>query len=375
MNKLKVMTILGTRPEIIRLSCVMARLDKYVDHKIVHTDQNYDYELNEIFFKELNVRKPDYFLGVDHSSLGAVMGNILISIEKVLEKERPDAVLILGDTNSSIAGIMVKRMKIPIYHMEAGNRCFDLNVPEEINRRIIDHISDFNLVYTEHARRHLLSEGLPHRRIYLTGSPMKEVLSTHMDKIQSSKILDQLGLEQEGYFIASIHREENVDNKENLGLLLRSLNLICEEYGFPVIVSTHPRTRKRLEALAETKPHPNIQFLKPFGFFDYNYLQMNAFCAISDSGTISEESSILSFQAVTVRNAMERPEALDTGNIVLTGLNPVTIVQAIKVVTEENASQHKHSIPAEYEIENVSQRVVKLIVGTAKLSNMWDRIN
>ena len=375
MNKLKVMTILGTRPEIIRLSCVMALLDKYVDHKIVHTGQNYDYELSEIFFNELNVRKPDHFLGVDHSSLGAVMGNILISIEKVLEKERPDAVLILGDTNSSIAGIMAKRMKIPIYHMEAGNRCFDLNVPEEINRRIIDHISDFNLVYTEHARRHLLSEGLPHRRIYLTGSPMKEVLLTHMEKIKSSKILEQLGLKKGGYFIASIHREENVDNKENLDLLLRSLDLICEEYGLPVIVSTHPRTRKRLEGLPDVKLHANIQFLKPFGFFDYNHLQMNAFCAISDSGTISEESSILSFPAITVRNAMERPEVLDTGNIILTGLNPETIVQAINLVTEENASQSKHPIPAEYEIENVSQRVAKLIIGTAKLSNKWDGIS
>ena len=375
MNKLKVMTILGTRPEIIRLSCVMALLDKYVDHKMAHTGQNYDYELNEIFFNELNVRKPDYFLGVDHSSLGAVMGNILISIEKVLEKEKPEAVLILGDTNSSIAGIMAKRMKIPIYHMEAGNRCFDLNVPEEINRMIIDHISDFNLVYTEHARRHLLSEGLPHRRIYLTGSPMKEILLTHMEKIKSSKILDQLGLKKDGYFIVSIHREENVDNKENLGLLLRSLDLVCEEYGLPVVVSTHPRTRKRLEALSEAKLHADIQFLKPFGFFDYNHLQMNAFCAISDSGTISEESSILSFPAITVRNAMERPEALDTGNIVLTGLNPDTILQSIKVVTEENNYMGKHPVPEEYKIENVSQRVVKLIIGTAKLSHLWDGIN
>jgi len=375
MNKLKVTTILGTRPEIIRLSCVMALLDKYVEHKIVHTGQNYDYELNEIFFKELKIRKPDYFLGVSTESLGTVLGNTLIAIEKVFEKERPDAVLILGDTNSSIAGIMAKRMKIPIYHMEAGNRCFDLNVPEEINRRIIDHISDFNLVYTEHARRHLLSEGLPHRRIYLTGSPMKEVLLTHMEKIESSKIMEQLGLKKDGYFIVSIHREENVDNKENLGLILRSLELVCEEYNLPVIVSTHPRTRKRLEALSEKKLHTSIQFLKPFGFFDYNYLQMNTFCAISDSGTISEESSILSFPAITARNAMERPEALDAGNIVLTGLNPDTILQSIKVVTEENASQRKHPIPTEYEIGNVSQRVVKLIVGTAKLSHLWDGIN
>jgi len=375
MNKLKVMTILGTRPEIIRLSCVMACLDKYVDHKIVHTGQNYDYELNEIFIKELNVRKPDYFLGVDHSSLGAVMGNILISIEGVLEKEKPDAVLILGDTNSSIAGIMAKRMKIPIYHMEAGNRCFDLNVPEEINRRIIDHISDFNLVYTEHARRHLLSEGLPHRRIYLTGSPMKEVLLTYMDKIKSSKILDQLGLKQDDYFIVSIHREENVDNKENLVLLLRSLELVCKEYNLPMIVSTHPRTRKRLETLSKANLQTNMRFLKPFGFFDYNHLQMHAFCAVSDSGTISEESSILSFPAITVRNAMERPEALDTGNIILTGLNPDTILQAIKMVTKEKTSLSKHSIPAEYEVENVSQRVVKLIIGTAKLSHLWDSIS
>jgi UDP-N-acetylglucosamine 2-epimerase (non-hydrolysing) len=374
MKKLKVMTILGTRPEIIRLSCVMALLDKYVDHKIVHTGQNYDYELNEIFFKELNVREPDYFLGVDHSSLGAVLGNIIISIEKILQQEKPDAVLILGDTNSSIAGIMAKRMKIPVYHMEAGNRCFDLNVPEEVNRRIIDHISDINLVYTEHARRHLLSEGLPHRRIYLTGSPMKEVLMTHMDKIKSSKILDELGLKKDKYFIVSIHREENVDYKENLILILRSLKLVCEEYDLPVIVSTHPRTRKRIEALSDTKLHRNIQFLKPFSFFDYNHLQMHAFCALSDSGTISEESSILSFPAITVRNAMERPEALDTGNIVLTGLNPDTILQSIKIVTEKTNSSIKHTIPAEYEIENVSERVVKLIVGTAKLSHIWDGI-
>lgn len=375
LSPLKVMTILGTRPEIIRLSRVMALLDKYVDHKIVHTGQNYDYELNEIFFNELNVRKPDYFLGVDHSSLGAVLGNILISIEKILEKEKPDAVLILGDTNSSIAGIMAKRMKIPIYHMEAGNRCFDFNVPEEINRRIIDHISDFNLVYTEHARRHLLSEGLPHRRIYLTGSPMREVLLTHMSEIESSKILQELKLKRDSYFIASIHREENVDNKENLAILLRSMELVCDTYDLPVIVSTHPRTRKRLEALSNDKINRGIRFLKPFGFFDYIHLQMHAFCAISDSGTISEESSILSFPAITVRNAMERPEALDTGNIILTGLDPEIIVQAIKLVTNEKKSLRESPIPAEYGVENVSQRVVKLIIGTAKLSHIWDGIS
>jgi len=374
-SKLKVMTILGTRPEIIRLSRVMALLDKYVEHKIVHTGQNYDYELNEIFFKDLKVRKPDYFLEVDPSSLGSVYGNILISIEKVLEKESPDAVLILGDTNSSIAGIMAKRMKIPIYHMEAGNRCFDLNVPEEVNRKIIDHISDFNLVYTEHARRNLLSEGLPHRRIYLTGSPMKEVLSGYMDRIKASNILDQLNLKPNGYFVVSTHREENVDNKKNLALLMQSLELICEEYDLPVIVSTHPRTRKRLQALPDRKMHSNIQFLKPFGFFDYNHLQMRAFCVVSDSGTISEESAILSFPAVTIRNAMERPEALDTGNIVLTGLNPKTVLQAIHLVTQERNSLPTQPIPMEYEIDNVSQRVVRLIIGTAKLSNLWAGIS
>lgn len=374
MKKIKVMTILGTRPETIRLSRVMALLDKYTDHIIVHTGQNYDYELNEIFFKDLNVRKPDYFLAIDCSTLGNIYGNILISIEKVLIKERPDAVLILGDTNSAIAGIMAKRMKIPIYHMEAGNRCFDFNVPEEINRRIIDHISDFNLVYTEHARRHLLSEGIPHRRIYLTGSPMKEVLLHNMNKIQTSKILDELKLKQDGFFLVSMHREENVDNKTHLLSLLNALELVCKEFALPVIVSTHPRTRKRIDALAETKLNSNIQFLKPFGFIDYVYLQMNAFCVISDSGTISEESSILRFPAITIRNAFERPEALDSGNIILTGISPDTIIQAVKMVTQERESIKKYSIPVEYEIENLSQRVVKLIIGTSKLSHLWDGI-
>lgn len=368
------MTILGTRPEIIRLSCVMKRLDRYVDHKIVHTGQNYDYELNEIFFKELQVRKPDYFLGVDPSSLGTVLGNILIAIEKILAAEQPDAVLILGDTNSSIAGIMAKRMKIPLYHMEAGNRCFDFNVPEEINRRIIDHISDFNLVYTEHARRHLLAEGLPHRRIYLTGSPMKEVLLTHLESIQASTVLSQLELQENRYFVVSMHREENVDNKAHLRVLLNAFQMIHETYHLPMIVSTHPRARKRLEGLSPAELNADIRFLKPFGFFDYNQLQMHAFCVISDSGTISEESSILSFPAITIRNAIERPEALDTGHIILTGVNPDTILQAIHLVTQEHLSLRRHPIPTDYAIENVSQRVVKLIIGTAKLSHLWDGI-
>ena len=283
-SSLKVMTILGTRPEIIRLSRVLALLDLYVHHIIVHTGQNYDYELNEIFFKDLDIRKPDYFLHVDTTSLGTILGDTIIKIEQVLKKERPDAVLILGDTNSSIAGIMAKRMKIPIYHMEAGNRCFDLNVPEEINRRIIDHISDFNLVYTEHARRHLLSEGLPHRRIYLTGSPMYEVLAHYKNRIDASGILITLDLQNQGYFVVSIHREENVDNPENLEKILIILNSLVERYNVPVIVSTHPRTRKRLGSIQGVKMSPKIRFLKPFGFFDYVHLEMHALCTLQTVG-------------------------------------------------------------------------------------------
>lgn len=371
---MKVVTILGTRPEIIRLSCVLSMLDKHVDHKIVHTGQNYDYELNEIFFKDLNVRKPDYFMNVDTSSLGRVYGNILISSEEILKKEQPDVVLILGDTNSSIAGIIAKRLKIPIYHMEAGNRCFDFNVPEEINRRIIDHISDFNLVYTEHARRHLISEGIPHRRIYLTGSPMKEVLLTHMDRIKKSKALKKLELEKDKYFLASIHREENVDNSLHLSNLLTALEKIVEEYEFPIIVSTHPRTSKRLQQLKDKKINKQIRFLKPFGFLDYINLQMNAKCVISDSGTICEESAILAFPAITVRNSIERPEAMDVGTIVTTGLDPQTIIDAIRLQTSPQIKDAKYKIPPDYEVDNTSFRVVKLILGTTKLGHIWDNI-
>jgi UDP-N-acetylglucosamine 2-epimerase (non-hydrolysing) len=374
MAKLKVITILGTRPEIIRLACTMALLDKHVDHKIVHTGQNYDYELSEVFFKELQVHKPDYFLNVNTSSLGQVYGNILIAIEPILKKERPDAVLILGDTNSSIAGIIARRMKIPIYHMEAGNRCFDLNVPEEINRRIIDHISDYNLVYTEHARRHLLSEGIPHRRIYLTGSPMKEVLMTHLARIKASNALSELGLEKGKYFLVSAHREENVDNKENLLKILASLEKIYNEFKLPVIVSTHPRTRKRLETLGKTNIPDGVKFLKPFGFLDYNWLQMNACCVLSDSGTICEESAILNFPAITIRNAIERPEAMDAGTIIMTGLEPEVIVSAIRIQISEDNKKMPRRIPADYEIENTSYRVVKLIIGTSRLSHIWDNI-
>ena len=370
------MTIVGTRPEIIRLAAVMKLLDQYVDHKMIHTGQNYDYELNQVFFDDLGLRKPDFYLGVDTSSLGRVLGETLIKVEEIFAVERPDAVLILGDTNAAIAGIMAKRMKIPIYHMEAGNRSFDFNVPEEINRRIIDHIADFNLVYTENSRRHLLAEGLPHRHVYVTGSPMYEVLSQYKDKIAGSRILDTLKLEKGKYFIVSCHREENVDYPSNLRKIITFLNAIAEKYDMPVVVSTHPRTRKRIEALGEINIDPRIQWLKPFGFFDYNALQLNAKCAISDSGTISEESSMMNFPAITIRQALERPEALDAGTIILTGLDPETVMDSIEVVLAEfaaNGGKYDRICP-EYQVTNTSWRVLKLILGTAKLANRWQGI-
>ena len=378
MSKIKVVTVLGTRPEIIRLSRVMARLDEFTDHIIVHTGQNYDYELNEVFFKDLGVRKPDHFLGVGGGTLGETLGNILRSTEQVLEQEKPDAVVILGDTNSAISAIMARRMKIPVYHMEAGNRSFDMNVPEETNRRLVDHIADFNLVYTEHARRHLLSEGLPHRRIVLTGSPMREVLEHYRDRIEASGILSELDLQARRYFVVSLHREENVDSKPRLIALMEALEELARRYDFPIILSTHPRTRKRLEALEGMSFDARIKFNKPFGFHDYNHLQMNAFCAISDSGTIAEESSILGFPAITPRDAIERPEAVDAGCIIMTGLDRDVIVNGVETATklfEERAANNvAQPVPADYCITNTSERVVSLIVGTAKLSNSWDGI-
>ncbi len=375
MKNLKVMTILGTRPEIIRLASVMSALEKYTEHVLVHTGQNYDYELNQVFFDDLKVRQPDYFLGVDTSSLGKTLGEILIETEKVLLKEKPDAVLVLGDTNSAIALLMAKRMKIPTYHMEAGNRSFDANVPEENNRKMVDHLADFNLVYTEHARRHLLAEGLPHRFIYLTGSPMREVLESVNGEIESSDILEELNLQRKKYFIISVHREENVDSRENLEKVVKCLKAINKEYNYPVIVSTHPRTKNRLEALGVDLENSDIRFLKPFGFFDYNKLQIESFCAVSDSGTISEESAILNFPAVTLRNSIERPEALDTGSIVLAGLNPEILMQAINIVTTENEWVSEREIPEEYQIRNTSLRVLKLITGTAKLVSRWRNLD
>jgi len=370
----KVITILGTRPEIIRLSCTMALLDQHLDHVIVHTGQNWDYELNEVFFKDLKVRKPDHFMNVDTSSIGHVYGGILVAAEEILLREKPDAVLILGDTNSSIAGIIAKRLKIPVFHMEAGNRCFDFNVPEEINRRIIDHISDFNLCYTEHARRHLLSEGLPHRRIYITGSPMREVLETNMERINASSALSDLALQPGKYFLASIHREENVDRRESLTALLDAFEALVEKYDLPVIVSTHPRTRKRLEKLGRAATADKVRFMKPFGFLDYVNLQMHAACVLSDSGTICEESSILDFPAVTVRTALERPEAMDTGSIILTGLDRATIVHAVEVQMAADIRSKGMCVPSDYDVTNTAHRVLKIILGTAKLSNPWSGI-
>ena len=378
MKKLKVMTIVGTRPEIIRLSRVIPLLDEYTNHILVHTGQNYDYELNEIFFKELDLRKPDHLMNVDTSSLGAAVGDIIRKSEEVLKKEKPDALLVLGDTNSCLAAYMAKRKHIPIFHMEAGNRSFDFNVPEEINRRIIDHIADFNLVYTEHARRHLLSEGLQHQRIYLTGSPMWEVLQQNMSKIKQSDVLAKLNLEKKKYLVVSVHREENVDNEQNLKQILSVLNSLAELYNVPVIVSTHPRTRKRIEALNQEKAqtfHPLIQSLKPFGFMDYVHLQMNAMCTISDSGTISEESAMLSFPAISLRQSMERPEAQDAGTIILTGFNADVVLNSVKAVIEEHSEKKYTEIAKEYQIDNTSWRVVKLVLGNTKLSNKWWGVN
>jgi UDP-N-acetyl-L-fucosamine synthase len=372
--QIKVMTIIGTRPEIIRLSRTMALLDEYVNQIIVHTGQNYDYELNEIFFNDLELRKPDYFLNVDISSVGASVGDIIRKSEEVMKKESPNAVLVLGDTNSCLAAYMAKRLHIPVFHMEAGNRSYDFNVPEEINRRIIDHIADFNLVYTEHARRHLISEGLPHRRIYLTGSPMKEVLDFYLPKIRQSEVLKLLNLEKGNYFVVSTHREENVDHSENLNKIIAVLNSLAKEYNFPVIVSTHPRTRKRLESITGQDIDNRIQFLKPFGFSDYIFLQLNAACTLSDSGTISEESSILSFPAISLRQSMERPEAQDAGTIILTGFEPQVVLDSVRLVIEEHKKGTYTNISEDYLITNTSWRTLKLIMGNTSLSNLWHGI-
>jgi UDP-N-acetylglucosamine 2-epimerase (non-hydrolysing) len=366
----KVMTFVGTRPEIIRLSRVLARLDDMVDHVLVHTGQNYDYELNGIFFDEMGIRRPDHFLEVDTSSLGRVLGQTLYKSEAVIYAERPDVVLVLGDTNSSIAALMAKRMRVPVYHMEAGNRCFDENVPEETNRRLVDHVADFNLVYTEHARRNLLAEGLHPRRILLTGSPMKEVLQHHAAQFANSRILDTLDLVPQNYLLASAHREENVDDPRRLSLLLDCLAAAREHSDMPVLVSTHPRTRKRLQALG--RDVEGVTFHPPLGFIDYVRLQQDALCVLSDSGTISEESSILGFPAVTLRDSVERPEALDTGSIIMTGLDPDNIVEAIDLLNQER--KNPHVIPQDYAIDNCSERAVRFILSTYRRHAVWSGV-
>jgi UDP-N-acetylglucosamine 2-epimerase len=370
---LKVMTIVGTRPEMIRLSRVIARLDETVDHVLVHTGQNYDYTLNGVFFRDLGIREPDHLLGVDTSSLGHVLGETLIRTEEVLLAERPDAVLILGDTNSSIAAVMAKRMRIPVYHMEAGNRCFDERVPEETNRRLVDHVADFNLVYTEHARRNLLAEGLHPSRIMLTGSPMGEVLDAYLPQIQASDVLTRLGLTERSYFLVSAHREETVDSPDRLRTLLDCLAAVHTEWQLPILVSTHPRTRKRLRALPSWTEPDGIVFQEPFGFHDYNRLQLSAACVLSDSGTIAEESSILAFPSLTLRESIERPEALETGAIMMTGLDVEDVVQTIRLVMGEDRIPEltQSQLPSEYAIANVSGRVVKFILSTAARHRSW----
>ena len=396
MKKLKVLTVVGTRPEIIRLSRVMAALDasEAIEHITVHTGQNYDYELNEIFYEDLGIRKPDYFLNAAGANASATIGQILINIDPVLEKENPDAFLVLGDTNSCLCAIPAKKRHIPIFHMEAGNRCFDQRVPEETNRKIVDHVADINLTYSSIAREYLLREGLPADRVIKTGSPMFEVLNYYMPKIISSDVLSRLGIEKEKYFVVSAHREENINSEKNFNGLITSLNMIAEKYGYPIIVSTHPRTRKRLESLVtksrtegitelhgeknsalsnsvefsetklnETFIHPLIQWMKPLGFSDYNALQLNAFAVLSDSGTISEESSIMNFRALNIREAHERPEAMEEASVMMVGLNPERILQGLTQLQYQKTGKERNFREVEdYRMPNVSEKVVRIIL-------------
>lgn len=372
---LKVMTIVGTRPEIIRLSRVIARLDACVDHVLVHTGQNYDPMLNDVFFEELDIRRPDRTLGIDTSSLGRVLGETLIRTEEVMTEARPDAVLLLGDTNSCIAAVMAKRMRVPVYHMEAGNRCFDDRVPEETNRRLVDHVADFNLVYTEHARRNLLYEGIHPQTIVLTGSPMREVLDYYRHSIDASDAVARLGLTPGDFLLVSAHREENVDSAENLRTLLATLRAIARRYELPVVVSTHPRTRNRLRRLGGSEPSDGIVFHEPFGFLDYCSLQLQARCVLSDSGTVSEESAILGFPAVTLRTRIERPEAVDAGTIVTTGLEVGPVTAGIQLVlgAAADGSAPVRTLPAEYQVRDTSHRVVNAILSTAWASGRSGR--
>ncbi|WP_211439864.1 non-hydrolyzing UDP-N-acetylglucosamine 2-epimerase [Corynebacterium glutamicum] len=368
-QKLKVMTVVGTRPEIIRLACVIKRFDKYTDHILVHTGQNYDYSLNQVFFDDLGLKSPDHFLGVDTSSLGAVLGDVMRGTEKVLLEEKPDAMVVLGDTNSCIAAVIGKRLKVPVFHLEAGNRSFDPNVPEEINRHLVDHVSDYNLAYTENSRRNLLSEGLKPQDVTVIGSPMLEVLNTYKAQIEASDVLERLGLPKRGYLLASIHREENVDRKDRLEMVLRSLNAVAEDQGLPLLLSTHPRTRKRLEQF-DLFASNNIRLHEPLGFHDYNKLQTSARCVISDSGTIAEESSMLQFPSVTLRDAIERPEAVDTGAIIITGLDPDDVVDSVRIATEQFAIDGPPTVPNDYSISDTSRRVLNFVRSHASTHHM-----
>jgi UDP-N-acetylglucosamine 2-epimerase (non-hydrolysing) len=363
----KVLTIVGTRPELIRLSRVIARLDDELEHRLVHTGQNWDPQLRDIFFTELGLRAPDHWLDVPVSSLGATLGGVLTAIEPVLLAERPDAVLVLGDTNSCLAAIMAKRLGIPVFHMEAGNRSFDENVPEETNRRIIDHTADFNLCYTEHARRNLLAEGLPARRIFVTGSPLAEVLAAYADRIDASSVLDRLGLEPGGYYLVSMHREENVDDPARLAVLTAAIAALARDTGRRVIVTTHPRLRARLDGSGE----PGVEYRAPFGYLDYNKLQRSARCVLSDSGTVSEEAALTPFPAVTIRDSMERPEALDTGTIVLTGVDSAAIARAVTLVCAQWDAGVRPAVPAGYEVSDCSLRVGRLLTGLVGVHAQW----
>lgn len=370
MNKLKVMTIVGTRPEIIRLSACIKACDKYFDHVLVHTGQNWDYTLNKVFFEDLELRDPDHYLDGVGKNLGETMGNIIAKSYDVMLKESPDALLILGDTNSALSAISAKRLKIPIFHMEAGNRCFDQNVPEEINRKIVDHISDINLSYTEHSRRYLISEGIRKEHIFVTGSPMREVLSQYEKKIDSSNILEELNLEKGKYIMLSAHREENIDNEDNFMSLMGAVNNIAEHHQMPVIYSTHPRSKKFIDARGFNF-HSLVKSMKPFGFLDYNKLQKNSFCVLSDSGTLSEESAMLGFTGILLRTSTERPEVLDKGSIVVGGITGKDIEQAIELAAAMRNNNQKQLLPPDYIDDNVSVKVVKIIQSYTKLINKF----
>lgn len=365
-NKLKIMTIFGTRPEIIKLSRIFAKFDRYLNHIMVHTGQSFDYEMDKIFFDQLKIRKPDYFLEVKSDTLGGQIANIILKSEEVLKKEMPDAVLVFGDTNSALSVIVAKRMQIPIFHMEAGNRCFSERVPEEINRRIIDHISDINIPLTENSRLYLIQEGIHPGAIYVSGSPTAEVLDFHKKQIEASKILKELKLSPRKYFVASIHREENVDSRESLEKLFGALNAVAETYKMPIVVTTHPRTAKKIEEY-KIKTSKLINLHKPFGLFDYVKLQKNALCVLSDSGTIPEESSLLGFPAIQVRDSSERPESFDEGVLILSGLDKDIILQAIDITTKQFADGEKFNIPRNYRDTNVSSKILRLVVGLAKI--------